>query len=451
MDWASDAYDAQLIEDIKALFKVLFMFLPLPVFWTLFDQQGSRWVLQAGQMDGDAGFLGTIKPDQMQAFNPLFIIILIPLFETVIYPLLRRPRPLKRMCAGMFLAIVAFVFAGFLQMKIQSEEVVKNAPSEGQANLQVINSLDCPVSLSISNINVTVSSYGHSNELNLPVTKNVSAIIQTSSTCYNLSRTVELRLSLEDMVWYNLIISEYENQLITHMVKQNVTSPPPGKAKLCTVLLPLSVHNETFDIFLDKTKIQENVVTLGASNCVLKGSDQYKLTVKGEKTKTMYVSSKISLKNGGIYTAVVQQNRARTGGNVTLYKDLEARNVSMLYQIPQYFVITSGEIMFSITGLEFAYSQAPSSMKSCLQAAWLMTVAFGNLIVVIEAESRLITNQTTEFFFFAGMLFVVMAVFAIMAKFYRYVESPSEDPVTSPVESIDDKTGIIDLDELARI
>ena len=55
MDWAGDKYDAQLIQDIKAMFKVLFMFLPLPVFWTLFDQQGSRWVLQAGQMNGDAG------------------------------------------------------------------------------------------------------------------------------------------------------------------------------------------------------------------------------------------------------------------------------------------------------------------------------------------------------------------------------------------------------------
>ena len=55
MDWADDTYDAQLIQDIKTLCKVLFMFLPLPVFWTLFDQQGSRWVLQAQQMDGDAG------------------------------------------------------------------------------------------------------------------------------------------------------------------------------------------------------------------------------------------------------------------------------------------------------------------------------------------------------------------------------------------------------------
>ena len=67
----------------------------------------------------DTGFWGTIKPDQMQALNPLFVIILIPLFEAVVYPLLKRPKPLKRMCAGMFLASVAFIFAGFLQMKIQ--------------------------------------------------------------------------------------------------------------------------------------------------------------------------------------------------------------------------------------------------------------------------------------------------------------------------------------------
>ena len=55
MDWAADKYDTQLIEDIKALCQVLYMFLPLPVFWALFDQQGSRWVLQAGLMNGDAG------------------------------------------------------------------------------------------------------------------------------------------------------------------------------------------------------------------------------------------------------------------------------------------------------------------------------------------------------------------------------------------------------------
>merc|ERR1712200_353122 len=42
-----------------------------------------------------------------------------------------------------------------------------------------------------------------------------------------------------------------------------------------------------------------------------------------------------------------------------------------------------GVIMFTITGLEFSYSQAPESMKSVLQACWLLTVAFGNIIDMI--------------------------------------------------------------------
>lgn len=44
--------------------------------------------------------------------------------------------------------------------------------------------------------------------------------------------------------------------------------------------------------------------------------------------------------------------------------------------------------MFSISGLSFAYAEAPQSMKSVISATWLLTVAFGNLIVVIIAELR---------------------------------------------------------------
>ena len=78
-----------------------------------------------------------------------------------------------------------------------------------------------------------------------------------------------------------------------------------------------------------------------------------------------------------------------------------------------------------------------------------MTVAFGNLIVVIEAESHLFTNQMTEFFFFAAMLFVVMVVFVVMSYFYQYVGSPSAEPcVPIPVDMDDDRIGIVDMDEL---
>ena len=44
-----------------------------------------------------------------------------------------------------------------------------------------------------------------------------------------------------------------------------------------------------------------------------------------------------------------------------------ANDVHMLWQIPQYFLLTLGEILISVTGLEFSYSQSPLFMKSVLQ------------------------------------------------------------------------------------
>ena len=37
--------------------------------------------------------------------------------------------------------------------------------------------------------------------------------------------------------------------------------------------------------------------------------------------------------------------------------DVKANNINIAWQIPQYILITMGEVMFSITGLEFSYSQ----------------------------------------------------------------------------------------------
>ncbi|TNN03624.1 hypothetical protein fugu_000653 [Takifugu bimaculatus] len=90
-------------------------------------------------------------------------------------------------------------------------------------------------------------------------------------------------------------------------------------------------------------------------------------------------------------------------------------------KIPQYVLMTAGEVMFSITGLEFSYSQAPATMKSVLQAGWLLTVAFGNVIVLIVAEGAGL-EQWIEFLLFACLLLGVCIIFSIMAHFYTYVD-----------------------------
>lgn len=76
--------------------------------------------------------------------------------------------------------------------------------------------------------------------------------------------------------------------------------------------------------------------------------------------------------------------------------------------------------MFSVTGLEFSFTQAPSSMKSVLQAFWLLTVTFGNIFVVIIAKIKLFETQAGEFFLYSGLMALNIILFIFLAKKYKY-------------------------------
>ena len=102
--------------------------------------------------------------------------------------------------------------------------------------------------------------------------------------------------------------------------------------------------------------------------------------------------------------------------------DIKPNTFHMAWQIPQYFLMTVGEVVFSVTGLEFSYSQAPSNMKAVLQAGWLLTVAVGNIIVLIIAEAATLSEQWAEYVLFASLLLFVCVIFAIMAYFYTYID-----------------------------
>lgn len=73
-------------------------------------------------MNGQIGYV-TVKPDQMQIINPVLVLILIPLFEVVINPILSKiglGRQLPRMAIGGVLAAISFLFAAFVQFKIET-------------------------------------------------------------------------------------------------------------------------------------------------------------------------------------------------------------------------------------------------------------------------------------------------------------------------------------------
>lgn len=77
--------------------------------------------------------------------------------------------------------------------------------------------------------------------------------------------------------------------------------------------------------------------------------------------------------------------------------------------------------MYSVTGLQFSYTQAPESMRSVLQGFWLLTVAVGNLIVTIIVGAQIFKSQTYEFALFAGLMFLDMIIFAWLAIRYKSI------------------------------
>jgi solute carrier family 15 (oligopeptide transporter), member 1 len=222
LDHALGECDASLVADIKATVRVFTVFVPLPIFWSIYDQSSSRWVFQARAMDRNVfGF--EIAESQVPTLNPVLILLLIPLFEKYFYPLFARyfyePKPLEhRMVWGMTLTAVAITLAGLLQ--------------------------------------VYVAAY-------------------------------------------------------------------PGQ-------------------------------------------------------------------------------------------------VFIAWQLPQWIVLSAAEIMVSITGLEFAYSQSPKSMKSIVMAGWLLTVSVGNLLVAAIAESDFISELAYQFFFFAALMLVFVGFFYWLIADFEY-------------------------------
>ncbi|WDS37192.1 oligopeptide:H+ symporter [Pseudoxanthomonas sp.] len=117
------------VDGARAVLRILIVFALTTPFFSLFDQKASTWVVQGQAMlipHHLAWWPSWLVRDaaQMQALNPLLVMLLIPFNNLVVYPLLRRvgiePTPLRRMGAGIGFACLAWLFAGALQLEMDA-------------------------------------------------------------------------------------------------------------------------------------------------------------------------------------------------------------------------------------------------------------------------------------------------------------------------------------------
>jgi POT family proton-dependent oligopeptide transporter len=107
-------------ENLKAIFNLL---IPVPfvaMFWALWQQNFSSWVKQAEKLDRHM-FGHEWLPEQIQTVNPGFVLLMLPLFSYLIYPLIGkvwRLTPLRKIGMGLFTNALAFVIVALIQQRL---------------------------------------------------------------------------------------------------------------------------------------------------------------------------------------------------------------------------------------------------------------------------------------------------------------------------------------------
>lgn len=147
LDRAQDKFDDQIIHDVRVTLRVLLLFTTYPLFWVLYFQTSTSMIFQAKRLNGLVGSY-RIPPEMTSSVNPLLVLILIPLFDLVVYPLLNRCRVLtkisSRMITGMVFVVTSFILYALVNMSVE-QTIIPGT----EARIHVYNTLPCNISVSL--------------------------------------------------------------------------------------------------------------------------------------------------------------------------------------------------------------------------------------------------------------------------------------------------------------
>ncbi|TWR26851.1 POT family MFS transporter [Mucilaginibacter achroorhodeus] len=110
---------------------------------------------------------------------------------------------------------------------------------------------------------------------------------------------------------------------------------------------------------------------------------------------------------------------------------------SIWWQVLAFLILSAAEVLVSITGLEYAYTHSPKSMKSTMTGIWFLVVSFGNLITavvngLIEGGGWWATTLKGANYewFFVGFIAIFLIIFIIVSpkmKERNYITNPVVD------------------------
>ena len=284
-------------------------------------------------MDGNLFNAYRLKPDQIQVVNPLLIILFIPIFEYIIYPLLAKvnilKKPLQRMVTGGILAAVAFIICGFFQLKIEGE--LPTQLNDNSIHLAIFNGMPANIKIessSFSSLNgLNIKQYDQHIEENVNIndlkdfniTVKVNENFGQCDTSQTYSANLDSMVSRESSLLF-ITQSICETTPTIHVFNYtNVLEKPAEGGAYAGVLFAideLTMYNSTFLFKNEKLDETEKVIlsstqptnysvgyTQYAELDVHIGGD-YSLTLKTESNVTE-IKKDLKLDQGGSYILVI--------------------------------------------------------------------------------------------------------------------------------------------------
>jgi POT family proton-dependent oligopeptide transporter len=404
----------------------------VPMFWAIFDQTGSAWVLQADQMDRQLGI--TWLPSQIQFVNPVLILLGIPIFTYGVYPLMGKffkVTPLRKIGIGLALTAGSFVVTGVVEEQIQDrqESIASTMYSDLAADLR----------------------RGQDPTLGNPDTIAKAAIVAGERSALTTERFKELStLSPNEMLGRieqsripKLLTDETREAIASEL---NLSDPSVLKTSLQPIIeadwdaSKLAEYGLTFERlagFMPDGALAE-MLTLEEASRIFEAlsTEQPVVTDEGETTVDMPSNLAAAVKAArAVWVVPSKDPDAEADPDAKPVSD-EQRIVStylnqmpnIIWQFLAYLILTSAEIMVSIVCLEFAYSQSPRKMKSFIMGVYFLGVSLGNFFVsgvnavIIQIRDVTGTNPlegANYYWFFAGLMFLVSMLYIPFALRYK--------------------------------
>ncbi|XP_063394324.1 uncharacterized protein LOC134679353 [Cydia fagiglandana] len=426
LDYSINKYGSKLVADMKIVFSILYLYLPVPIFWSLFDQQGSRWTFQASRLRSEL-FGVTLMPDQLQVLNPALVLLLIPACPGGACPLLPDMPPLTKMFVGGMLASMAFFAAGILQLGIERSTL--QAPGRHQSGLVVLSTLRCPVELTVRGAaGVQLPARGSALLAPLP-----HAELALHAACprscdgrhmrrHQLTTTIKTVAGLFMPV---VIGQDSDDHISFHFMDPNAfCKSTSGKPKLKVLYVGETAPNKNVSISIETEKQLMDIYYVCDSPINNISESAFMHLAPGwyrwgaEHSGGQLGRGAGTLHAGGVYVLSARARRGRLD-SVQLHAPNPPNELHLAWLLPQYLLISCAEILFAVSGLEFSFTQAPKSMKTITIAAWYMSVAVGNFIVILVAQAKIFESRATEFFVYATILAIAMLGFLKMTQGYH--------------------------------